>query len=350
MHKIKAFFLIRIQSKLIDESSNDDVKEIILPAADQTKFRVKYLHFDPKVYKRPPYYGTWRKKSKLIGPRRPFGKDEKIFDYEFDSDDEWEEEPEGESICESEKDEDEEVLDEDDDDGFFVPHGHLSDDELDEEEKELDPEIKQAREATKREQWEMERKKGSKVLVPKCFIVPNYWKPNNNYEKDSKIVEEIKTFERLKFVLLASQIPINVSEPVKSEESQKTVKGQKNLNQTTEASPSGTKTVKSQKSKIQLNPQSPMVTSSTTSTQAASPGNATPSIIKFISKMSKKDVICKLEPINAASTQGSGVTHLSPLPSKVSANFATPGTPNSPKMTPSSSTAEKRGIYLRFFF
>lgn len=86
------------------------------------------------MYKRPPYFGTWRKKSKIIGPRRPFAKDDKMFDYEFDSDDEWEEEPDGESICDSEKDDDEETIDEDDDDGFFVPHGHLSDDELDEEE------------------------------------------------------------------------------------------------------------------------------------------------------------------------------------------------------------------------
>lgn len=38
-------------------------------------FRVKYLHFDPKEYRRPPYYGTWRKKSKFVTARRPFGRD-----------------------------------------------------------------------------------------------------------------------------------------------------------------------------------------------------------------------------------------------------------------------------------
>lgn len=60
----------------------------------------------------------------------------KIIDYEIDSDDEWEDEPEGESIADSDKgEEDDEVVDEDDDDGFFVPHGHLSDDELDEDER-----------------------------------------------------------------------------------------------------------------------------------------------------------------------------------------------------------------------
>lgn len=60
----------------------------------------------------------------------------KIFDYEVDSDDEWEDEPEGESIISNEDLEEEQVLgEEDEDDGFFVPHGHLSDDELDEDDR-----------------------------------------------------------------------------------------------------------------------------------------------------------------------------------------------------------------------
>ena len=38
-----------------------------------------------------------------VGPRRPFGKYDSIFDYEIDSDDEWEEEVEpGESLTDSE--------------------------------------------------------------------------------------------------------------------------------------------------------------------------------------------------------------------------------------------------------
>ena len=65
----------------------------------------------------------------------------KHLDYEVDSGDEWEDEPEGESLSGSSdvEDEDEPATvpgDEDeDDDGFFVPHGHLSDDEVDEEER-----------------------------------------------------------------------------------------------------------------------------------------------------------------------------------------------------------------------
>ena len=51
----------------------------------------------------------------------------------MDSDEEWEDEGEGESIDKSGDEEDMSDEDEEDDDGFFVPHGHLSDDEIDEE-------------------------------------------------------------------------------------------------------------------------------------------------------------------------------------------------------------------------
>lgn len=55
---------------------------------------------------------------------------QKLLDYEVDSDDEWEEEEPGESLSHSEGEDDDEVGDdEDEDDGFFVPHGYLSEDE-----------------------------------------------------------------------------------------------------------------------------------------------------------------------------------------------------------------------------
>jgi hypothetical protein len=50
-----------------------------------------------------------------------------------DSDDEWEDEGEGESIDNSGDEDDMTDEEDEDDDGFFVPHGHLSDDEIDEE-------------------------------------------------------------------------------------------------------------------------------------------------------------------------------------------------------------------------
>lgn len=80
--------------------------------------RAKFFKFHEN--QRPPYYGTWRKKSKQIGPRNPFAQDtvskfilyftllhctqnkynifpkwQVFFDYEIDSDDEWEEEEPG---------------------------------------------------------------------------------------------------------------------------------------------------------------------------------------------------------------------------------------------------------------
>ncbi|VDM30280.1 unnamed protein product [Hydatigera taeniaeformis] len=79
---------------------------------------------------RPAFYGTWRRRSYAIGPRRPFTKDCYQLDYEVDSDDEWEEEEPGENISQSDGEEEEEVEDDEDEDAkFLVPHGYLSDDE-----------------------------------------------------------------------------------------------------------------------------------------------------------------------------------------------------------------------------
>ena len=173
------------------------------------------MHFDSKTNKRPPYFGTFRKKSAYVKPRRPLAKDEKQLDYEVDSGDEWEDEPEGESISGSGSnvDEDEEpaTMEEEDDDGFFVPHGHLSDDEIDEEERGLDMEAKRAKEAFKRDQWELERKRARKVLVPKCFMKKNFWDGGNS-SKVSYSAEELKLLERLQMVPLVTTLPITINE------------------------------------------------------------------------------------------------------------------------------------------
>ncbi|XP_064946644.1 chromatin assembly factor 1 subunit FAS1-like isoform X1 [Musa acuminata AAA Group] len=85
---------------------------------------------------RPAYYGTWRRKSGVVGPRHPFRKDPEL-DYDIDSDEEWEEEDPGESLSDCDKN-DEEILDaencknEDDtesEDSFVVPDGYLSENE-----------------------------------------------------------------------------------------------------------------------------------------------------------------------------------------------------------------------------
>ncbi|WOL04450.1 chromatin assembly factor 1 subunit FAS1-like [Canna indica] len=110
------------QNDLIDASS--------LPCL----LKKKLLQFDKSH--RPAYYGTWRRKSGIVGPRRPFRKDPE-FDYDVDSDEEWEEEDPGESISDCDKDEEESLdaenlKDEDDtesEDGFVVPDGYLSESE-----------------------------------------------------------------------------------------------------------------------------------------------------------------------------------------------------------------------------
>ncbi|RWS11144.1 chromatin assembly factor 1 subunit A-like protein [Dinothrombium tinctorium] len=109
--------------KSIDGSS--DV--IIIEEDDKKLYRAKLLQFRENT--RPPYFGTFRKKSLFISGRRPFHKDDGLFNYDVDSDEEWEEEEEGEEIkdSESEKSVDENEKYEIDD--FFVPHGYLSDDE-----------------------------------------------------------------------------------------------------------------------------------------------------------------------------------------------------------------------------
>jgi len=184
----------------IEEIKNDQELEA-KALSNQKSIRVKYLHFDKKEYRRPPYYGTWRKKSSKIKPRKPFAKDEKLIDYEVDSDDEWEDIADGESIADSDKGDEEEdkPAEDEEDDGFFVPHGHLSDDELDEDERLMDPEAKKAREAAKTEQWETERKKSSKYLIPKCFFAAEYWNPPQTSESMHN-TKYINQFERLKMV------------------------------------------------------------------------------------------------------------------------------------------------------
>jgi hypothetical protein len=56
-----------------------------------------------------------------------------VLDYEFDSDDEWEEEEPGESVSSASEGEEsggeESGGEEGEEDGFFVPHGYLSEDE-----------------------------------------------------------------------------------------------------------------------------------------------------------------------------------------------------------------------------
>eukprot|EP00039_Didymoeca_costata_P007016 m.95526 g.95526 ORF g.95526 m.95526 type:complete len:809 (-) comp13497_c0_seq1:127-2553(-) len=99
----------------------------VISNASQKKPVLKILMFKEDL--RPPYIGTFRKKSTTVTGRRPFGRD-KVMDYEYDSEAEWTDEEEGEELKSDDEDEEaNDQVEDPDQDKFFVPDGKLSDDE-----------------------------------------------------------------------------------------------------------------------------------------------------------------------------------------------------------------------------
>ncbi|WVR03828.1 hypothetical protein IAU60_000824 [Kwoniella sp. DSM 27419] len=91
----------------------EDPRTVLLRLNNRRKFPWKTLSFDQQA--RPPYCGTFTKKSVVVGPRTPFAQDP-IFDYSYDSADDWQDDEGGEDVDdfgEGEAKEDEE----DDEDG-----------------------------------------------------------------------------------------------------------------------------------------------------------------------------------------------------------------------------------------
>ncbi|XP_003460813.1 chromatin assembly factor 1 subunit A isoform X3 [Cavia porcellus] len=152
---------------MIVESGKGDVP-------DRSRFgRMKLLQFSENH--RPAYWGTWSKKTAVIRPRDPWAQDKQLLDYEVDSDEEWEEEEPGESLSHSEGDDDDEVgEDEDEDDGFFVPHGYLSDDEGVTEEC-ADPEKHKVRQKLKAKEWDEFLAKGKRVRMLQPLWIGCVW-------------------------------------------------------------------------------------------------------------------------------------------------------------------------------
>jgi len=139
---------------------------------DISKTRTKLLQFHENH--RPPYYGTWRRKSAMICARNPWKLDKELLDYEFDSEEEWEEPVEGEDIVNSEGEEETAADDDDDDnDGFFVPHGYLSNDEGindgDASDSEMKNDISDKRLKAKQIEFEKSFQVNVKVLNPICI-------------------------------------------------------------------------------------------------------------------------------------------------------------------------------------
>lgn len=50
---------------------------------------IKFFKFAEDV--RPPYRGTWSKRSRCVSGRHPFGQDRRVLDYDYDSEEDWEE-------------------------------------------------------------------------------------------------------------------------------------------------------------------------------------------------------------------------------------------------------------------
>lgn len=65
--------LIILETGSNDEEENNVNKIDSRKNINSRKFRWKLLQFDEN--KRPPYWGTWRKKSIFVKPRKPFAHD-----------------------------------------------------------------------------------------------------------------------------------------------------------------------------------------------------------------------------------------------------------------------------------
>uniref|UniRef100_A0A182PR41 Chromatin assembly factor 1 subunit A dimerization domain-containing protein n=1 Tax=Anopheles epiroticus TaxID=199890 RepID=A0A182PR41_9DIPT len=167
------------------------------PGKLKQKFKTKFFLFEEN--RRPPYRGTWRKRSSCIKPRRPFAQDNKFFDYEVDSDDEWEEEEPGESLhgSDDEKDVDPEE-DYEVDNEFFVPHGHLSDEELHaEEEGGMDnnsPEVQKVKLKLMQQEFVAEMKKKTEKIKPRligCIWTNVFGDKKTNSSECSAIIRKM---------------------------------------------------------------------------------------------------------------------------------------------------------------
>eukprot|EP00762_Andalucia_godoyi_P008615 ANDGO_04570.mRNA.1 hypothetical protein H257_01147 len=73
-----------------DEQKIDEFLALVDGDIVPVQEKFKFLKFEESL--RPPYFGTYRKTSKVINGRRPFAQDASLFDYEVESDLDWEEE------------------------------------------------------------------------------------------------------------------------------------------------------------------------------------------------------------------------------------------------------------------
>ncbi|XP_037938689.1 chromatin assembly factor 1 subunit A-B [Teleopsis dalmanni] len=198
------------------------------------RFRTKFFKFSEN--RRPPYHGTWRKRSTVIRPKNPFAKDTNFFDYDIDSDLEWEEEEPGESLDGSDDDKEKESEDDDYevDNEWFVPHGHLSEEELQtEDDKPIGEDNINNREAQKaklkilQQQFAQEMKKKTEKIKPR--LIGCIWVDENGNQPDQcpKIIWDTLGMGSM---LYTSKIMIN--EPEISEKNEPSSPSTQNLEKT----------------------------------------------------------------------------------------------------------------------
>lgn len=153
--------------------------------SSSTRLDLKYFHFGQSL--RPPYYGTWSKRSLVVGPLEPLARDVALVDYEMDSDEEWDVEG-GDEVCSNDERSAEE-MEAQENDGFFVPAGHLSADEMgDSDEGAQNDDAK-----TRFENWYLALSRARlRKLVPKC--VGCCWQGSAEYEAVRDHLEPFRTW------------------------------------------------------------------------------------------------------------------------------------------------------------
>ena len=126
-------------------SSADPTDTSLATAPARIHHQMKLILFHTDV--RPPYFGTFRKKSSVIRGRHPLKQDHGLFNYEDDSEAEWEpgDDQSGDECMSDDEDGEENEqgtkLDDDaeaDEEKWLVPHGYLSDDEGAHDEDDMD--------------------------------------------------------------------------------------------------------------------------------------------------------------------------------------------------------------------
>ncbi|KAK3097073.1 hypothetical protein FSP39_006117 [Pinctada imbricata] len=176
------------------QTKNETADVVLVHDSESVKkvtYHCKLLQFHMNY--RPPYYGTWRKKSKVLTPRNPFKTDSDLFDYEVDSDDEWEEEEPGESLSASEGEEEkDENSDDEEEDGWMVPHGYLSEGEGCDDDEEITPEVMKARQKARADQWESELKRQTQPVLP--IIIGCFWE-HAVHSLQKEVEEKLKDYK-----------------------------------------------------------------------------------------------------------------------------------------------------------